>query len=414
MKNSINQLAYLLVILLFSNCDSLSNNELVDEGSSSSKTIILAVDGGGIKGIIPATFIQAIEQKIGKPSYQLYDLIGGTSTGGIISVALTSPNPANGNGIPFTADQIVDIYKNDGDQIFVAQGCYEPCATYYASHNGEGIEPYLQKMLGNTLSLSSCSIGMDNLSSARVKQMFTTSYTVNSGSGGTVSSPVRGTDYGPYLFNWYDALNTPAGVNDYYAWEAARGTSAAPTYFPVAHVGGSDSPRSGAAERWVIDGGTMSNDPAVWGVTEAFRTGLAKSLDDIIVISLGTGIYPGNAGVGLSTNTGVSAPGMGNWSETPWVLEDLYNLEGVEYSRGALITIILDAVQMVSDSQLSALRAAGLQYYRLEPILTAEQSPMDSIGTQHINSLIQTADNYLLSPYGDSVLNAIVTVLQSE
>ena len=129
---------------------------------------------------------------------------------------------------------------------------------------------------------------------------------------------------------------------------------------------------------------------------------------------MGTGVYPGNAGVGITTNAGVSAPGNGNWSETPWVLEDLYNLEGVQASRGALISIILDAVQMVSNSQLNALQTAGLQYYRLEPSLTAAQSQMDNISTENINSLIQTAESYLQSSTGSATFNDIITALQSE
>src|ERR1700748_3260281 len=88
------------------------------------KTIILAIDGGGIRGIIPAFILSQIEQTVGMPCYKLFDIIGGTSTGGILSAGLTTPNPNGGPGnIPFTAVDLLNIYKNNGSSIFVAQKC---------------------------------------------------------------------------------------------------------------------------------------------------------------------------------------------------------------------------------------------------------------------------------------------------
>src|SRR5690554_4752392 len=49
---------------------------------------ILSIDGGGIRGVIPAMVLTAIEEKAGRPIADLFDLIAGTSTGGIIAVGL--------------------------------------------------------------------------------------------------------------------------------------------------------------------------------------------------------------------------------------------------------------------------------------------------------------------------------------
>ncbi len=361
---------------------------------SAGKIIILAIDGGGIKGVIPATFIRHIESVLKRPSYQLFDLIGGTSTGGIITAALTTPRETTGQ--PYTAAEIVDIYSNDGGKIFLAQDHgIEQSATYYADNgNGGGVEPYMQKMYGPDLSLASSRNKMQSLAGNRVRHMFTTSYIVNN-SQDKIAKPVRGENFGPYLFNWFDAANNPASDN-YHVWEAARGTSAAPTFFPIANVGGKTHPRSAAANRWVVDGGTMSNNPATWGVTEALRTGMASRLEDITVISLGTGIYAGGAGVGINSN---AIPGIvpvnGNWNSIPWMVEKLDDLEGADHNRGVLMSIVLDAVQTVTNSQLTALKQAGLKYYRLEPELTYAQSHMDNIHPSNIQSLIATADAYI-------------------
>jgi predicted acylesterase/phospholipase RssA len=379
---------------------------------ASNSILILAIDGGGIRGIIPAYILTAIEAKLGMPCYRLFDMIGGTSTGGIIAAGLTTPQPGN-NTPPFSAQQLLNIYANDGGKIFVPQNCKVAyCATYFADDgNGNGIEPYLQQTVGATTSLATTAKKTSTLPGARVKHMFTTGYAVNS-TDKSPQDPIRGVDYGPYLFNWYDAVRKPA--DNYYVWEAARGTSAAPVYFPIAHVGGSSSPRSGAAERWIIDGGTMSNNPAVWGLSEAFRTGLATDIKDITIISLGTGMYPGGAGVGISDNATYwdNVPADGNWSETPWLLMDMYDLEGNLNSRGTLVNIILEAVQLVSSSQLSALTAAGLKYYRMEPELTQALAAMDNITPQNIQALAGRAQQYLQNE-GAATFNQVINALMT-
>ena len=170
--------------------------------------------------------------------------------------------------------------------------------------------------------------------------------------------------------------------------------------------------RSGAAERWVIDGGTMSNNPAVWGLSEAFRTGLTTTLDNIVVISLGTGVYPGGAGVGINNNstTWDNVPANGNWSEYPWVVMDMYDLEGNKNSGGTLIDVILDAVQLVSTAQLSALANAGLTFYRLEPQLPASLAALDNISPANIEALLNCVQQYLQTE-GADVFNSVIKAL---
>jgi len=372
---------------------------------ASNQVIILAIDGGGIKGIIPAYFLTQIEQKTGKSCYQLFDIIGGTSTGGIIAAALTTINPGNGQ-LPFSAANLLNIYQCDGSKIFVAQNA-DLHAKYYADDgNGNGIEPYLQNTVGDTL-LSSAKNAIQALAGSRIIQMFTTGYTVNS-TGYDITNPILGQDFGPYLFNWYDAANGTA--DDYCVWEAARGTSAAPSYFPIAYVGGNRSPRSGASQRWIVDGGTMSNNPAVWALTEALRLGLAQSLSEITIISLGTGVYPGACGAGIHNNKAWDCPDNGDWSITPWMIENMIDLQGYQ-TEGMLVNIILDAVQLVSANQLTILQQGGLNYYRLEPVIPQSLSSMDNISQENIDNLTAAATSYL-SGDGSEIFADIITILE--
>ncbi|OIV41162.1 patatin-like phospholipase family protein [Flavobacterium johnsoniae] len=372
-----------------------------------SKIIILTVDGGGIKGIIPSYFLTQIEAALNKSCYEMFDMIGGTSTGGIIATALSSPVS---NGTPLTADEIYSIYTTDGSQIFVSQQGIIPddyYPLYYANDgNGNGVEPFLQNKFGAS-TLNDARLNMQTLQNSRTSHVFTTSYTINS-SGNSVPNPIKGQDYGPYLFNWYDAKSSQA--DDYQVWEAARATSAAPTYFPVAKLGGGGAPNSGANERWALDGGVMSNNPAVWAVSEAFRTGLASSLDDIILISLGTGSYPSGAGL-VTNHQGLPDPDYGNWGYIPWLASDLDDLSGTENERGAIVNIITESVQLVSSQQLSGMQAGGLTYFRLEPSITREQSKMDNISQSNVDSLINTATSYLENE-ANEIFQQIVSILK--
>ena len=77
---------------------------------------ILSIDGGGIRGIIPALVLAEIEKKTGKPIAKSFDLIAGTSTGGILGLGLCVDN---GQGEPkFTARELVNLYRNRGREIF--------------------------------------------------------------------------------------------------------------------------------------------------------------------------------------------------------------------------------------------------------------------------------------------------------
>ena len=56
---------------------------------------VLSIDGGGIRGVIPAAVLTEIERRTDRPAAELFDLIAGTSTGGIIALAPALPNGAS-------------------------------------------------------------------------------------------------------------------------------------------------------------------------------------------------------------------------------------------------------------------------------------------------------------------------------
>src|SRR3954468_2426331 len=74
---------------------------------------VLAIDGGGIRGLIPALVLTEIEQRTGRPISSLFDLVAGTSTGAILACGLTRPQP-------MAPDHLAALYEEEGPQIFDA------------------------------------------------------------------------------------------------------------------------------------------------------------------------------------------------------------------------------------------------------------------------------------------------------
>src|SRR3954471_12253634 len=72
---------------------------------------ILSIDGGGIRGIIPALVLVELEKRAGKRTFELFDLFAGTSTGGILACALCAPDP-------LPASDLVQLYTGEGPKIF--------------------------------------------------------------------------------------------------------------------------------------------------------------------------------------------------------------------------------------------------------------------------------------------------------
>ena len=87
------------------------NADRPDSASSGAKrpARIAILEGGGMRGCITAYLLEELERRAGCPLWQLFDLVVGTSTGGILAALIAS-------GVP--ACQMVDFYKTDGPIIF--------------------------------------------------------------------------------------------------------------------------------------------------------------------------------------------------------------------------------------------------------------------------------------------------------
>jgi len=190
---------------------------------------ILSIDGGGIRGLIPAVVLAELEARAGRPAAELFDLIAGTSTGGIIACAVGTGRPA--------AD-LVGLYREEGPRIFSRS-----LGRRVASAEGLLDERYDDTALNDALRRY---LGDARLADSRVP-LLVTAYDLHARA--------------PVLFERGDAP----------MWVAARATSAAPTYFePLLHEG-----------RSLVDGGVYATNPAMFAY--------ARHPDARVLASLGTG-----------------------------------------------------------------------------------------------------------------------------
>lgn len=211
---------------------------------------VLSIDGGGIRGIVPALVLAELEKRLEKPVAGLFDLLCGTSTGGILALGLVKDA---GNGLPqYSAADLVKIYQDRGREIFQRsfwRGVSSVGSMLDEKYSAKGLEKVLEEYFEN-----------EPMGSALTNVMVT-AYDIQN------REPV-------FMKSWHDKFRSLE------MRFAGRATSAAPTYFEPALT------PIGGAVRALIDGGVFVNNPAVSAYVEALRL---YPGEDIFVLSIGTG-----------------------------------------------------------------------------------------------------------------------------
>lgn len=212
---------------------------------------VLSLDGGGIKGLFTATILAEFEKKHGSIA-EHFDLLCGTSTGGLIALALAAGK---------TAEEIVKFYIEWGPQIFPERNF----AVRYLKEKG-----LLFPNSRNTDQVLRRSVA----SIVGQKQM--------QDSNSYLCIPTLSfSNASPYIFKTdHDTLSRDAEVS---MLDAALATAAAPFYFPVAMADGNEG-----AE--FVDGGLWANNPSLIGLIEAARffVGEHKPYDKLQLLSVST------------------------------------------------------------------------------------------------------------------------------
>ena len=218
----------------------------------------MSIDGGGIRGLIPAIILKEIVTRTGKPLHELFDIICGTSTGGLISLGLGVAN--------VDIDKVIEVFEKRAGEMFpsydipVLGGAHRwyRMVSKGAQYDPKGVEQIAKELLGEDTMLN----GPKHTGTPHV-------FVVSCGEEAPPS---------PYLFCNYPRENcTLDGSNACHAWEAARATSAIPAIFDPIRIN----------RRLFKDGGLVANNPTQLAVMEASRLFPDRSID--CVVSLGTG-----------------------------------------------------------------------------------------------------------------------------
>jgi len=205
---------------------------------------VLALDGGGVRGIFVAALLAGLEADTGKSVLEHFDLVVGTSTGGIIALGL---------GAGLSPREILDFNVKEKGRIFANPLDWRKLRhPFVAKYRPKALEASVRRVFGTTL-----------LGESRVPVV------------------IPSYDLGENAVHLFKTPHHPRLKRDHRVemWAVAMATSAAPTYFPTFRLPGDDVR--------LIDGGVWANNPAMVGVTEAVSM-FCQPLASIRVLSIGT------------------------------------------------------------------------------------------------------------------------------
>lgn len=298
---------------------------------------ILSIDGGGIRGIIPATVLAEVERRTGRPVAETFDLIAGTSTGGILALALTRPGDAGGP--TYGAEELIGLYEREGPRIFSRSLCHRIRSVeglLDQKYPSDGLEDAFDTYFGD----------------ARLRDALTdvivTAYDIER----------RGT----FFFKSRKARIEEA--DDFAMRDAAHATSAAPTYFEPVRI------ERGAGHLALVDGGVFAVNPAMSAYAEALGRDVPAATGgtaaDVLILSLGTGE--------------LTRP-------LPWSKARGWGLIG--WAR-PILDVVFDGVADATDHHLGRLLGPD-RYYRLQTTLDEASDDLDDASEENLARLKQEA-----------------------
>lgn len=292
---------------------------------------VLSIDGGGMRGLLPATVLAEIERRTGKPIASLFNLVAGSSAGGLLALGLCKPGE---QGPQYRAADLVHLFSTEGPRIFHRSPARTLCSLdgmIDEKYPADGLEEVLDEYFGET-----------HLSEAAT-DVILPSY-----------------ELGSRQAFFFKSRRARANVSeDYLMRQAARATTAAPTYFEPPLF---NSPLGQMA---FTDGGMVANSPAMCAYAEARKH--YPQADDILLVSLGTG----------DTAKPIAYANARDWGIAQWL--------------APLISIFLDGMADAVNYQMIQCLPNGpdgkQRYYRLQIPMGQVNDAIDEVSNANIRSL---------------------------
>ncbi|MFW6180747.1 MAG: patatin-like phospholipase family protein [Spirochaetota bacterium] len=313
---------------------------------------LLSIDGGGMRGLIPALVLRELRDRLRAGGvddgfHRLFHMMAGTSTGGLICLALSLPaeDPGRSGGFShspaLSIDDVVRLYEEMGPEIFprsVFRGLRKVEQVFREKYASEPAQRIYGKVFGGaTLKHSLCHLLIPSYDIERE----------------TV-----------FLFKHRPSRREKTGADpNFLLSDVALATTAAPTYFEPARV----RPVGGGEPRVLLDGGIYASNPSMCAYIEAKKT--FSRVRNLLILSLGTG----------SHGNGFSYQDMKSWGYLDWVSP----VKGVPLFR-----TMAGAHSECVDHQLRKL--PGVTYVRLNGPLE-ERCELDDAGPRAMEVLRKAA-----------------------
>jgi len=309
-------------------------------------TRILSIDGGGIKGIVPAVVLLHLEKLLKQLSnnqnsriHDYFDLFSGASTGAIIIAGLLSPD--KNNRPKYSPEEILDLYLENGHIIFnssLFQEIKSVSGIVNVKYDPDGLESVFEKYFGKS--------ELKGL----LKPSLIPVYDLSRGKN--------------YFFRQQKALTSPR--HNFYVKDLLRGATSALSYFPPAQI----STVNGLEHRCFIDGGVFANNPALSAYAEFRYHNSQLHAKNTMMLSLGTG----------RKTTNLDCEVTANWGAAEWLYQGSY--------------LTSNAVASASDYQLNAVYDNKPNYLRLDASFDDEQSSsMDNTDKEYLDYLISLGES---------------------
>ena len=295
---------------------------------------ILSIDGGGIRGLIPAVVLAEIERRTGRRIAELFDFVAGTSTGGILACALTLRAEPGADAPRYRAEELAALYEIEGPRIFhrsLLKRIFSVEGFFDERYEDDGLNRALERYLGD-----------GRLRDALVPVMVT-AYEIG----------LRDA----FFFRSARAVADPDGY-DFSLVDVTRATSAAPTYFEPVQV----SAAGGGPEYTLIDGGVFATNPAMCAYADAIADGPVE-----LVVSLGTG----------QLTRPLEYRDVRWWGQLQWARP--------------VLDVVFDGVADTIDFQLGRLVGDG-NYVRLQTELRRANDDMDDASADNLAALRAEAE----------------------
>lgn len=326
---------------------------------------ILTIDGGGTKGVIPAKILNCLEQDFGQPALEWFDLLAGTSTGGVICLGLACG---------LKASQLVDLYLLESDRIFhesLSDRLTGLDEHLHANYQHKNFHRLLSNYFGD-LTLGDLHVQMEL--GKKKKEIMVCSFDLNPEDGAD-----RNRNYRPVIFHSAFQRDQAEKLVD-----VALRTTAAPTYFPI-------------YQKKYIDGGVAMNNPAMAAIAYAMNDskalgiekgqylsnglkGLKIKREKIKVLSLGTG----SSNLNRIESTVIKA---GNWGNIQWIkyLPQLMTESNIQ-------STIYYARHVLPDQHFMRIDPSFDDPALSNPLLAGRSVPMDTTDQAQLEAMVDLAE----------------------